>query len=148
WVTITPGVRVDLYTSGDESATGVDPRLSARFSINEHVDTVHGVGISHQTPNYVPNVPGARVAGLSGGLQQAVHTSSGVEAKLPYDLFGTASFFQNAIFDVTDPFSSTQSFAIDALEARQRPLARSVGMELSLRRPLTRRFGALVSYTL
>lgn len=148
WVTVTPGVRVDLYSSGGDSATGVDPRLSARFSITEDVDTVHGVGISHQTPNYVPNVPGARVAGLSGGLQQAVHTSSGVEANLPYDLFGTASFFQNAIFDVTDPFSSTQSFAIDAAEARRRPLARSVGLELSLRRPLTRRFGALLSYTL
>lgn len=147
-VSVTPGVRVDLFQSGAEEEVGVDPRLSARFSITDGVETVHGVGISHQPPNYVPNVPGARVAGLSGGLQTAVHTSSGVEAKLPYDLSGTASVFQNAIFDVTDPFSSTQSFAINAEEAQTRPLARSYGVELSLRRPLTRRFGGLMSYTL
>lgn len=148
WVTVTPGVRVDLFSSGDESEVGVDPRLSARLRIDENVETVHGVGISHQPPNYIPNVPGARVAGLDGGLQKAVHTSSGVEARLPFDLFGVASVFQNAIFDVTDPFSSTQSFSLNAEEARRRPLARTYGLELSLRRPLTQRFGALMSYTL
>ncbi len=148
WVTVIPGARVDLYSSGGQSEVGIDPRLSARFSVSDSMDIVHGVGLSHQTPNYVPNVPGARVAGLDGGLQRALHTSSGVEAQLPYDLFGTASVFQNAIFDVTDPFSSTQSFAINAQEARRRPRAHSYGLELSLRRPLTRRFGALMSYTL
>jgi len=148
WVTVVPGVRVDLYRSGEESEVGIDPRITARLRVTDGVETVHGVGISHQTPNYVPNVPGARVAGLSGGLQTAVHTSSGVEAELPWDLFGVASVFQNVIFDVTDPVSSTQSFAINASEARQRPTARSLGLELSVRRPLTRRFGALLSYTL
>ncbi len=148
WVTVTPGARVDLYSSGGESEVGIDPRLSSRIAVSDSVDVVHGVGLSHQPPNYVPNVPGARVAGLDGGLQRALHTSSGVEAKLPHDMFGTAAVFQNAIFGVTDPFSSTQSFAINAAEARRRPRAHSYGLELSLRRPLTRRFGALMSYTL
>ncbi len=148
WVTLTPGVRVDLYTSADQSEVGVDPRITARFRINDDIETVHGVGVSHQPPNYVPNVPGARVAGLSGGLQQAVHTSSGVEAQLPYDLSGVVSVFNNAIFDVTDPYSSTQDFTINADEVNKRPLGHSYGLELSARRPLTRRFGALASYTL
>lgn len=148
WVTVTPGARVDLYTSGADSEVGVDPRLTARFRITDRVETVHGVGVSHQTPNYIPNVPGARVAGLSGGLQTAVHTSSGVETQLTEDWFGAASVFQNVILDVTDPYSSTQDFAINAIEARKRPTARAFGLELSLRRALTRRFGAYASYTL
>jgi hypothetical protein len=112
------------------------------------MEAVHGVGVSHQTPNYIPNVPGARVAGLSGGLQTAIHTSSGVEMQLPDDWFGTASVFQNVILDVTDPYSSTQDFAINAAEAKKRPRARAYGLELSLKRSLTRRFGAFASYTL
>jgi TonB family protein len=148
WVTFTPGIRVDLYESAGQSEVGVDPRVTARLRINDDIETVHGVGISHQTPNYVPNVPGARVAGLSGGLQRAVHTSSGVEAKLTNDWSGVVSVFNNAIFDVTDPYSATQDFTINADEVNKRPLGHSYGIELSARRPLTRRFGAFASYTL
>jgi TonB family protein len=147
-VTVPPGVRVDLFSSGDDSEVGVDPRLTARLRLTDRVEAVHGVGVSHQAPNYIPNVPGARVAGLDGGLQQAIHTSSGVEVQLPDDWFGVASAFQNVILDVTDPYSSTQDFAINAIEARKRPRARAFGLELSLRRSLTRRFGAFASYTL
>lgn len=148
WVTLSPGARVDLFRSGDESAVGVDPRLATRLRLTDKLEALHGVGVSHQTPNYIPNVPGARVAGLSGGLQTAIHTNAGLEAQLPSDWFGTASVFQNVILDVTDPYSSTQEFAINAIEARKRPRARAYGFELSFKRPLTRRFGAFASYTL
>jgi outer membrane receptor protein involved in Fe transport len=148
WVTVVPGARVDVFASKGESATAVDPRLAARFRVNESVDLVHAVGIAHQIPNYIPNVPGARVAGLDGGLQTALQSSAGVEADLPENWSGVATVFQNVILDVSDPFGSTQDFALNLVAVRERPRARSYGFELSLRRPLTRRLGAMLSYTL
>jgi TonB family protein len=148
WLQVTPGVRVTRFQSGSQARLGVDPSVVARFRISNDVALVHGVGVAHQTPNYIPNVPGARVAGLSGGLQRAVFASSGVEVALPYEIQGTASVFDNVIFDVTDPFSSTQDFAINPEAAKERPTAHAYGLELKLHRPLTRRFGGMLSYTL
>jgi hypothetical protein len=51
-------------------------------------------------------------------------------------------------FDATDPFSASQDLKLRPEEARKRPLARSIGAEFSLRRALTRRFGAMFNYTL
>lgn len=147
-ITVTPGLRVDLFRSGSDSDVGVDPRLTARFRLSDSVSTVYGVGISHQAPNYIPEVPGARVAGLSGGLQRAVHTTAGAEMDLPLDFSGSVSLFNNAIFSVTDPFSATQDVKLRADVAKERPLAHSYGAELSLKRPLTRRLGAMLNYTL
>ncbi len=147
-LTLTPAVRADVYNSGGQSRVGVDPRIFARYRVRDGLSFVHGVGLAHQPPNYVTQVPGARVAGLSGGLQRAVHTTSGVEADLPFATKGTFSVFHNAVFDVTDPFSATQDFKLRPEEARKRPLARTYGLEVSLNRALTRRFGALLNYTL
>lgn len=147
-VTVSPSLRADIYNSGGETEVGIEPRVTARYRVTEQVNIVHGVGVAHQPPNYVTQVPGARVAGLDGGLQTAVHTTSGVEAQLPYALRGNLSLFHNAVFAVTDPFSATQDFKLRPEEVRRRPLARTYGLELTLNRALTRRFGGLLSYTL
>src|SRR5690606_12270092 len=101
-VTVVPGIRVDQFRSGQQQELGVGPSLTATYRLTETLQTTHGVGIGHQTPNYIPNVAGARVAGLDGGLQTALFTTSGVEARLPDDWVGAAALFHNAIFDVTD----------------------------------------------
>lgn len=148
-VTLVPAVRVDQFRSGEQHELGVGPSLTATYRLSDAVQTTHGIGIANQTPNFIPNVAGARVAGLDGGLQKAVFTTSGVEARLPDDWVGAAAVFHNAIFAVTDVFGARQGLPLEVEAAKEeRALGRSYGLELSLRRSLTRRFAGLLSYTL
>lgn len=145
-VRVVPGLRVEHYQTLDDQQWAFDPRVTATYKLSDSIQTTHGVGISHQTPNWLPNVAAIRVAGLGPeGLQKAVFTTSGIEARLPYDWVGSAAVFHNAIFGVTDPFGANQSLA---LEVQERSLGRSYGLELALRRSFTRRFGGILSYTL
>jgi hypothetical protein len=93
-------------------------------------------------------VPALAVAGLPGGLQESVQSSAGVEVKLPEQMTATGTVFQNAYFHLTDPFGLSQSFSLDADVAEQRAIGSSKGIELQLKRPLTKRLGGLVAYTL
>lgn len=147
-VTMTPALRVDFYKSGEDTSVAVEPRVTARFRVAQETAIVHGVGVAHQPPNYVTQAPGLRVAGLDGGLQRAIHTTSGVEQELPYEVTGSLALFHNVTFEATDPFSASQDLKLRPEEARKRPTARAYGAELSLKRALTRRFGAMLNYTL
>jgi TonB family protein len=147
-ITVTPGVRADLYRSAADTAVGVDPQVSARFQLNPSLAAIHTVGLTHQPPNYVPSIPGVRVAGLEGGLQKSIHASSGVEVPLPADITGTFSVFDNVYLDLTDPYALTQNFGLNTGAATQRLLGHAYGLEVEFRRPLTRRLGAMLSYTL
>jgi hypothetical protein len=89
-----------------------------------------------------------RVAGLEGGLQKSLHSSSGVELELPDDWKASAVAFDNVYMDLTDPYSLTQDFGLDTSATKRRILGHAYGAEFELRRPLTRRFGAMLTYTL
>jgi TonB family protein len=147
-VTVTPGLRLDHYASLSHTALGVSPRLSASFRLNHEITIEHAFGVADQPPSFVPGVPGVAVAGLPGGLQRSVQSSAGVRAELPASFQGRLTLFQNAFFQLTDPFGQTQDLDLDAEEARIRSLGHSYGLELLLQRPLTRRFGGMLSYTL
>ncbi len=147
-ISVTPGVRADLFRSMGRTELGVDPRISATYRLTDSLRTNHTVGIAHQSPNFVPAVPGAQVGGLPGGLQTAAHASSDVEADLPGDLTGSLGVFLNGTFDMSDPIGLSQSFDIDEESTEERAFGRSEGIELHLRRPLTQRLGGLLSYTL
>jgi hypothetical protein len=147
-VIVTPGVRVDHYTSQGHGELGVSPRVSASFRVHRDVTIEHAIGIADQPPNFVPGVPGVAVAGLPGGLQRSVQTSAGVRAELPASFQGRATLFQNMFLHLTDPFGQTQDLRLDSDQARIRSLGHAYGLELWLQRPLTRRFGAILSYTL
>jgi hypothetical protein len=147
-VSVTPGVRVDRYTSQGQVAVGVSPRLAASFRVSPTVSIEHALGIADQPPNFVPGVPGVAVAGLPGGLQRSVQTSAGVRADLPFSIVSTTTLFNNAYFALTDPFGQTQDLDLDAEEAEVRSTGRAVGLELSLSRPMTDGIGASLAYTL
>ncbi len=145
-VRVVPGLRVEEYRTLGDRALAVEPRLTASYRISDNVQTTHGFGISHQQPNWLPNIAAIRIAGLGDeGLQKAVFTTSGVEVRLPDDWKASAAVFHNAIFEVSDPFGQNQSLE---LTRPDRGLGRSYGLELALSRSLTRRFGGMLSYTL
>ncbi|MBX3129668.1 MAG: TonB family protein [Polyangiaceae bacterium] len=147
WLTVTPGLRVDLYASDGAAAIGVDPRLSARYELSERVRLLHAFGIAHQPPSFVVPVPGLQVSDLRGGLQRSLQSSAGVEADLPAEITGSLVVFQNAFFGMTDALGASTT---DDEETRfdTRSLGRTVGVEVFLKRALTRQLGGFLSYTL
>jgi TonB dependent receptor/TonB-dependent Receptor Plug Domain len=147
---VTPGVRVDVFTShNDQRAWSIDPRLSARLEVTKDVHLVTATGLATQAPSFILPGPGF-TPDLSGGLQQAFQTSLGVEADLPWDVSGTLTVFRNAFFNMNDALGT---LVIDPNNPNfpsfsQRVNGSSIGMEVLVKRRLTRRLGGLVSYTL
>jgi hypothetical protein len=148
WFVVRPGVRADVFHSLGATELAVDPRVAAEFQVSRHVKLIHAFGLAHQTPNYLPNLPGAQIAGLKGGLQTSVQSSAGVAVTLPEDLSGSLTFFDQDFFNLSDPLGFSRSISANADLADIRSTGHAYGMELMLRRALTRRFGGILAYTL
>jgi hypothetical protein len=147
-ISVTPSVRADVYSSQGIQKLGVDPRISANFQISRALRIEHSLGIMHQRPNFAAQVPGAQVADLRGGLQTAVLASSGFRYKLPEDVTASAAVFRSAYFNALDPIGGGRDFTIDRTTLDRRSTISAVGLELTLSRPLSRRLGGFLSYTL
>jgi TonB family protein len=147
-ITVVPGIRTDLYWDRGQTATGVDPRVSAAFEVANPVTIETSISMSHQRPNFVPNVPGAQVADLSGGLQEAIIFDSGVKWRLPSEITAKATVYRAGYFHALDPLGGKRDFSIDRTVIDQRSTIASAGLELSLARPLTRKLGGFLAYTL
>jgi hypothetical protein len=147
-ISIVPGVRVDLFTSQGAAEVGVDPRVLAAFQLSRSIALEETLGLSHQRPNFVPQVPAAQVAGLEGGLQSAVNWSSGVRCKLPEEMTASVTVFRSAYFDAVDPIGGARDFSLDRNTLHRRWTISSYGLEVMVRRSLTRRLGGFLAYTL
>ncbi|OJY25167.1 MAG: hypothetical protein BGO98_08260 [Myxococcales bacterium 68-20] len=148
---IVPGVRFDVYGSGPARALAVDPRLTARFAVNDRLRIIHAYGVASQPPSTPIALPGITIARLRGGLQRAVQTSAGVEVDLPSDFTATGTVFHNAFYDLNDALGTAQVELVD-IERSDSLLGKSrgsaFGLELGVRRKLTQRIAGLASYTL
>ncbi len=150
-VTVTPGVRADLYRSGSAQAVGIDPRISARIDITDRIRMLHNFGVAHQPPSFIIPVPGLAIGSLQGGLQTSLQSSAGVEIDLPDQTTATFSVFDNVFLDMTDALSigpDNNGDGDDDGLSSARSLGSAVGAEVYIRRKLTRRLGGFVSYTL
>lgn len=105
---ITPGARVDLYTSQGAAAVGVDPRVAMRAALTSRARLLSAIGLAHQTPSFVVPVPGFTPGGLRGGLQKALQESMGLELDLGGATTLTATVYHNAFFDMSDPLGVTE----------------------------------------
>jgi hypothetical protein len=147
-IAVTPSVRADVYASGGERAVGVDPRISATFQATRKLRFEHSLGIQHQRPNFAAQVPGAQVADLGGGLQRAVLAASGFRYLLPQDLTAGITLFRSGYFNAVDPVGAGRDFTIDRTSLDRRSTISAVGLEATLSRPLSKRLGGFLSYTL
>ncbi|HET7543314.1 MAG TPA: TonB-dependent receptor [Polyangiaceae bacterium] len=145
---ITPGLRADLFVSGDRVALAIDPRISARYTLSEKLTVTHGLALVHQAPSFVVPVPGFKPS-LQGGLQSAVQYSAGLSYALPSGFESSLSVFQNAFFNMTDLISLLQLQNTTSKEEQDfRATGHAYGLEVMLRRSLSRRVGGFLSYTL
>jgi TonB family protein len=154
-IEVTPGVRIDFFGShrwsgggASYSAVAVDPRLAARFVVNKDVRIVTTNGIASQPPSFILPGPGFALD-LQGGLQRSFQTSVGVEADLPWDVSAVVTVFHDEFFNLTDALGDVSLGNPSSLSSfNQRVDGDSYGLEVMLRRRLTRRLGGLISYTL
>jgi outer membrane receptor protein involved in Fe transport len=152
-VSFVPGLRLDMYRSGDASALSLEPRLSAEFRVSERVTLKNALGLAAQPPSFVLPVAGFEIGGLPGGLQRSVQSSAGIEYSLPDAMELSLTVFHNAFFNMTDVLSlarvefRTEDGRNDLLpDTRTR--GQAYGLELMFHRDLTRRLGGFLSYTL
>jgi TonB family protein len=147
-IRVAPGLRADVYTSRGATAFGVDPRVSAEVDVSRSLRLEHSLGMAHQRPNFTAQVPGAQVADLAGGLQLALLWSSGVRVKLPLDVQASATVFRSGYFNALDPLGGGRDFTIDRTALDRRATVSAAGLELRVMRPVTKRLGGFISYTL
>ncbi|HET9960286.1 MAG TPA: TonB-dependent receptor, partial [Polyangiaceae bacterium] len=145
---IVPGLRTDVYRAQGFTRVAVDPRISAVIELNRTLSFEHSFGVAHQPPNFIPSVPGAQVADLRRGLQRALMASSGVRVKLGTALSLQANVFRTAYFNALDPIGGSRDFSVDRAALERRATLSAAGLEIKLSRPLTRRFGGFLAYTL
>ena len=145
---VGPGLRADIYSSQGTTAIGIDPRLAADFDVSRRLRFEHALGIAHQRPNFTAQVPGAQVADLAGGLQWGLLWSSGIKVRLPLDLLASATVFRSAFVNALDPLGGGRDFTLDRTALDRRALVSAAGLELHVARPVTKRLGGFISYTL
>ncbi|HEY8079822.1 MAG TPA: TonB family protein, partial [Labilithrix sp.] len=153
---IIPGARIDFFESKpsaephDSSVPTFDPRLATRVRLSKRVTWITSNGITHQPPSFFVPVPGFQLA-LGKGVQTAVQTTQGVELTLPWDFTLASTVFLNNLLDLTDATVTcgiTDSGSIDNSCVDQRIRGRTDGLELLLRRPLTKKLTGWIAYTL
>lgn len=148
-IQVTPGVRVDLYGSGNATALAAEPRISARLGVTKGFRFVQAYGLAHQAPAFIVPVPGLTPANLQGGLQRAIQTSAGVEIDLPDQTTLTANLFHNAFYDMSDTLGTVSATGGNILRSlSERSSGSGIGLEAFLHRRLTKRLGGFLSYTL
>jgi TonB family protein len=145
-VTLTPGLRFDLFRSGGSSAVSADGRVALRAEITDKIRLTHAVGIAHQTPSFIVPLPGVAVGTLQGGLQTSLQSSAGIEVDLPDATTASVNVFDNVFLNMSDTLSVVSTR--DAATSEPRSLGSAYGLEVYVRRRLTRRLGGFISYTL
>jgi TonB family protein len=168
-IEIVAGARFDLFQSERATAPGAttqvntsvpafDPRLSARVTLTDSVAWLSTFGLSHQYPTLrVGSIPPSEVSvpGFPFGvaqLQTVAQASQGVEVALPAEITATATGFFSDWSGLTDltancvqlsppdgPYTCPNDVPVHG---------RAYGLELLVRRPLSRRLTGWLSYTL
>ena len=108
---VTPGLRVDAFSSQGVVAMALDPRLSARLALGKRFALRTALGTAHQPPAFVVPVPGFQPGGLRGGLQLALQQSFGLEVAIDAATQATATLYHNGFFNMSDPLGSNQADA-------------------------------------
>jgi hypothetical protein len=148
-----------------------DPRFSARVTITPSLTSISTVGISHQypalragpLPGMVLSAPGFPFGDTQ--LQRAFQASQGVEVSLPAEVTLTANGFLSLWSGMTDLTSlciqvmppttppptdpNATPPAVPYVCPDDQPVhGRAYGVELLVRRPLSKRLAGWLSYTL
>jgi hypothetical protein len=151
-LTLTPGVRADSFRSGSYTASSGDVRFAAVLAASRHVRAIETIGTSHQPPGFVPQIPGAQLGTLKGGLQRSIQASSGIAIDFATEWTSTITAFESRYTNLVDPISQSRTFDLTTIDPNElvenRSQGRAYGLEVEIRRPMTNRLGGFIAYTL
>lgn len=147
---IIPGLRGDIFGSDGAAQATLDPRLATRLEVTPRVALLSAIGATHQPPSFLGAAPAMQIGGLRGGVQTGLLASSGVEVVLPADVTATVTGFRSAFFNLSDMLGNRppRSDIGLARQAELRSLGSTYGVEVHVRRSLSKRLGGFLSYTL
>lgn len=145
---LTGTLRGDVYTSAGNVAFGPSPRASMRVPLSSRVAFLGALGIAPQPPAFAIPVPAVGYRGLPGGLSFAYQKSAGLDFVLPYKLALRTVGFHHTYVNLRDYSRDRSSLNITDDPPITGSPAQSYGLEVSLNRKLSERFGTFVSYTL
>jgi hypothetical protein len=150
----TLGLRADDYhLVPGVDLIAIEPRVEVRRKLSETMALTGGGAILHQAPTNLLDLPGAEVAGLRFGLQEAVHLNAGLEAQLGGRFELSAQLYFNPLirtFELSpfDPdFFQSVKGAAEVIRPRKESSGFAYGAELFLRRRFDDRWYGWVSYS-
>lgn len=145
-LSFSPGLRLDWYSQVEE--LGFDPRIVARYRVNEEWTAKAGVGLVHQEPT--PDETADNFGNPDLGLETAIQYSLGAEWKPLAYLGVDLTFFYK---DMMDLVSRTGQFV--ERNGVQEPLiydnngtGRVYGLELYAKHDLANNLTGWLTYTL
>lgn len=148
-LSITPGVRLDLYKTGSAHVVAAEPRITTRLRLAPRLCALHATGLAHQPPSIGTPIPGLS-ATVTDGLQRAWHSHGGLEWNLTDRATTSVMVFQSALFGGSDALGllNLQRSDISVDAAVDRTTGHSYGLEVYARGSLPSGLSGFVSYTL
>ena len=144
---LLPGVRADYFQRTHE--TSIQPRITARYGINDRVTIKGGVGLFSQEPTFDETDPNFGNPKLKG--ERAIHYSAGVEYKpRPYITLDATGFYKD-MYSMVSPnagqFTDTDG-TLKPLRYDNQGRGRAYGLELVARHDFANNFTGWLAYTL
>jgi hypothetical protein len=148
-IEVTPELRYDTYHVSGAEAHDLGPRLAARIGLRDDTSIKLAGGRFTQLPSLPLQIPGADGFGLRDlGLQSSWQGSVGVEtsALAGLELSATGYLQHYLLTDLRDPTPSRPDPLADDFLINREGVA--YGLELLVRRPVSKRLYGWLSYTL
>ena len=144
---LLPGIRADYFQRTHE--TSIQPRITARYGINEHVTVKGGIGLFAQEPTFDETDPNFGNPNLKG--ERAIHYSAGVEYKpRPYITLDATGFYKD-MYSMVSPNPGQYTDAdgnVKPLRYDNNGKGRAYGLELVARHEFANNFTGWLAYTL
>ncbi|GAB4563768.1 MAG: hypothetical protein Tsb0020_13200 [Haliangiales bacterium] len=151
---LVPGLRFDGYWLNGERRYTLDPRLVARYQLTPSWLLKGNLGLFHQPP--APEVVDSLIGNRDLDLEHARHFGAGVEWKprphwsIDAEIYYVDRYDQIAFSDdnmvTEDP--DTGEVTITPVRLRNSGVSDTVGLELLVKRDITRNFYGWLAYTL
>lgn len=148
-LTISPGVRADLFAEENTSRFVVEPRLDAAWAVTSRLSLKANLGRFSQMPSLPLNVAGFESFGLASiGLQRSDSGAGGFVLRFLDDTTLEATGFYQRMLVTDLTVTDVQSTMVTEKDVLILHDGVSYGVETMLRRPPTNRFSGWISYTL
>lgn len=147
---LIPGVRFDGSLLQGNHLWSIDPRFSARYRLNSAWLAKGYLGLFHQPPQ--PEALDLEFGNPDLGLERAVHTGVGGEWAFADRWLADLELYfidrRNLVEFTTDAERDPETGEVDPINYRNSRVGDTIGLELLIKREVTRRLYGWLSYTL